>query len=38
MKKYLFTGLLVRVPLGITFWVLNLVISTMDQSLKAPPT
>ncbi len=37
MKKYLFTGLLVWVPLGITFWVLNLVISTMDQSLKLLP-
>lgn len=37
MKKYLFTGLLVWVPLGITFWVLNLTISTMDQSLKLLP-
>lgn len=37
MKKYLFTGLLVWVPLGITIWVLNLTISTMDQSLKLLP-
>lgn len=37
MKKYLFTGLLVWVPLGITFWVLNLTISTMDQSLMLLP-
>ncbi len=37
MKKYLFTGLLVWVPLGITFWVLDLTISTMDQSLMLLP-
>jgi uncharacterized membrane protein len=37
MKKYLLTGLLVWVPLGITIWVLNLTISTMDQSLKLLP-
>jgi uncharacterized membrane protein len=39
MKKYLFTGLLVWVPLGITIWVLNLTIGIMDQSLLLlPPT
>ncbi|MBX9849492.1 MAG: DUF502 domain-containing protein [Rhodocyclaceae bacterium] len=37
MKKYLLTGLLVWVPLGITIWVLNLTIGTMDQSLKLLP-
>jgi uncharacterized membrane protein len=37
MKKYLITGLLVWVPLGITFWVLNLTISTMDQTLLLLP-
>ena len=37
MKKYLLTGLLVWVPLGITFWVLELTISTMDQSLLLLP-
>ncbi len=37
MKKYLLTGLLVWVPLGITIWVLKLTISTMDQSLLLLP-
>jgi len=37
MKKYLLTGLLVWVPLGITLWVLNLTISTMDQTLNLLP-
>ncbi len=37
MKKYLLTGLLVWVPLGITLWVLNLTISTLDQSLLLLP-
>ena len=37
MKKYLFTGLLVWVPLGITIWVLKLTINTMDQSLMLLP-
>ncbi|MEQ1743302.1 MAG: DUF502 domain-containing protein [Candidatus Nitrotoga sp.] len=37
MKKYLLTGLLVWVPLGITIWVLNLTISTLDQSLQLLP-
>ncbi len=37
MKKYLLTGLLVWVPLGITIWVLNLTISTLDQILLLLP-
>jgi uncharacterized membrane protein len=37
MKKYFITGLLIWVPLVITIWVLNLVISTMDQSLLLLP-
>lgn len=37
MKKYLITGLLVWVPLGITLWVLNLTISTMDRTLLLLP-
>ena len=37
MKKYLLTGLLVWVPLGITVWVLDLTISTMDKSLRLLP-
>lgn len=37
MKKYLLTGLLVWVPLGITIWVLKFTISTMDQTLLLLP-
>lgn len=37
MKKYLITGLLVWVPLGITLWVLDLTIGTMDQTLLLLP-
>ncbi|OFZ67121.1 MAG: hypothetical protein A2V79_11120 [Betaproteobacteria bacterium RBG_16_56_24] len=37
MKKYFITGLLVWVPLGITFWVLDLTIGTMDQTLLLLP-
>jgi uncharacterized membrane protein len=38
MKKYLITGLLVWVPLGITMWVLDLTIATMDRTLLLLPT
>lgn len=38
MKKYLLTGLLVWVPLGITVWVLKVTIGTLDQSLLILPT
>lgn len=37
MRKYFITGLLILVPLAITLWVLNLVVSTMDQSLLLLP-
>ena len=37
MKKYFITGLLVWVPLGITLWVLNLTVTTMDQTLWLLP-
>jgi uncharacterized membrane protein len=37
MKKYFITGLLVWIPLGITIWVLKLLIDTMDQSLLLVP-
>jgi uncharacterized membrane protein len=37
IKKYFITGLLIWVPLGITVWVLNLLIGTMDQSLLLLP-
>lgn len=36
-RKYLVTGLLIWVPLAITLWVLNLIIGTMDQSLRLLP-
>lgn len=37
MRKYLVTGLLIWVPLVITLWVLNLIVSTMDRSLQLLP-
>ena len=37
VKRYFITGLLIWVPLGITVWVLNLLIGTMDQSLMLLP-
>lgn len=37
MKRYFITGLLIWVPLGITLWVLDLLIGTMDQSLLVLP-
>ncbi len=36
-RRYLLTGLLIWVPLVITVWVLNLLVSTMDQSLLLLP-
>ncbi|MTV51695.1 DUF502 domain-containing protein [Pseudoduganella buxea] len=37
MRKCFITGLLILVPLAITAWVLNIIISTMDQSLLFVP-
>jgi uncharacterized membrane protein len=37
MRKYFVTGLLILVPLAITLWVLNLIVSTMDKSLLLLP-
>ncbi len=37
MKKILITGLLIWVPLAITIWVLELIVSTIDQSLLLLP-
>ncbi len=37
MKRYFITGLLIWVPLGITLWVLDLLIGTLDQSLTFLP-
>src|SRR3982074_161982 len=37
MKKYLITGLLIWIPLAITIWVLDLIVSTMEQPLLLLP-
>jgi len=37
LKKYLITGLLIWVPLGITLWVLDLLVGIMDQTLRLLP-
>lgn len=37
VKRYFITGLLIWVPLGITLWVLDLLIGTLDQSLGFLP-
>ena len=37
IKRYFITGLLIWVPLGITAWVLLLIVGTMDQSLRLLP-
>ncbi len=37
IRRYLITGLLIWVPLVITLWVLDLLVSTMDQSLLLLP-
>lgn len=37
MKRYFITGLLIWVPLGITIWVLKLLIGSMDKSLLLLP-
>jgi uncharacterized membrane protein len=38
IKRYLVAGLLVWAPLGITFWVLHFLVSSMDSMLKFLPT
>src|SRR5437899_5179132 len=37
MKRYIIAGLLVWVPLGITIWVLNALVSALDQTLLLVP-
>ena len=37
LRKWLFTGLLVIVPGVITAWVLNSIVSTLDQTLQILP-
>lgn len=36
-KKYFLTGLLIWTPLAISFWVLQMVVGTLDQSLLLLP-
>lgn len=36
-KKYLITGLLIWVPLAVTLWVLDAIVSTMDRTLLLLP-
>lgn len=38
LKRYFITGLLIWAPLGITIWVLNFIVSTMDKSLLLLPS
>jgi len=37
MKRYMIAGLLVWAPLGITIWVINFLVSTLDQTLLLVP-
>lgn len=37
LRRYLIAGLLVWIPLGITFWVISLLVDLMDQSLLIVP-
>ena len=38
MKRYFMTGLLIWAPLGITIWVLSLILGMMDQSIMLLPS
>jgi uncharacterized membrane protein len=38
IKKYLLSGLLVLVPIGITVWVLHFLITSLDQTIRLLPT
>ncbi len=35
IKSYLLTGILVWLPIGLTVWIINLIISSLDQLLPA---
>jgi uncharacterized membrane protein len=37
IRKYFITGLLIWVPLAITLWVLNFIVTTMDKTLLLLP-
>ena len=38
LRKWLFAGLLVLAPLIITLWVLEWIVSTLDQTLQILPS
>ena len=37
IKRYFITGLLIWIPLAITAWVLSLIVSVADRSLRFLP-
>ena len=37
LRRYLVTGLVLWVPLGITIWVMTLIVSTLDKTLLLIP-
>src|SRR5262245_53205313 len=36
-KKYLFAGLLIWVPIAVTFWVIQMVVGMLDQTINFLP-
>ena len=37
LKKYLITGLLIWLPLAVTLWIIDFVVTTMDRTLLLLP-
>lgn len=37
LRRYFITGLLIWIPIGITFWVMDFLVGTLDQSLQFLP-
>jgi uncharacterized membrane protein len=37
LRRYFVTGLLIWIPIGITFWVMEFLVGTLDQSLALLP-
>lgn len=37
LRRYFITGLLVWIPVGITFWVIDFLVGTLDQSVSLLP-
>lgn len=37
LRRYFITGLLIWIPIGITFWVMDFLVGTLDQSLELLP-